>query len=255
MVGQASDQAIRTSRAGVAAGHRRTHQLQGIRRPNIDWPAEPSHSGVTTTTAAAPTLPASPRPASTSLTGHSPDSSRTLSSRILVSGRRHALVIMTANHSSPAAPQSITRTSDRMALIGRCRDDLSRALGIARPGFPDWQVERHGVRQRAPALVADVRLVCPLAGCRAQGSSPVLLSVRWLLDCRRLQFSDTYASVCGNSHACISSFSLPSSSAIGRQITDVVTSGGQSSTKFVLRTMGLCSRRGTFAVPVTLTVS
>ena len=68
MVGQASDQAIRTSRAGVAAGHRRTHQLQGIRRPNIDWPAEPSHSGVTTTTAAAPTLPASPRPASTSLT-------------------------------------------------------------------------------------------------------------------------------------------------------------------------------------------
>ena len=33
VVGQASDQAIRTSRAGVAAGHRRTHQLQGIRRP------------------------------------------------------------------------------------------------------------------------------------------------------------------------------------------------------------------------------
>ena len=49
MVGQASDQAIRTSRAGVAAGHRRTHQLQGIRGPNIDWSAEPSHSGVTTT--------------------------------------------------------------------------------------------------------------------------------------------------------------------------------------------------------------
>ena len=52
-----------------------------------------------------------------------------------------------------------------------------------------------------------------------------------------------------------SSLSLPSSSAIGRQITDVVTSGGQSSTKFVLRTIGACSRRGRFAVPVTLTVS
>jgi hypothetical protein len=76
VVGQASDQAIRTSRAGVAAGHRRTHQLQGIRRPNIDWPAEPSHSGVTTTTAAAPTLPASPRPASTSLTGYSLNTDR-----------------------------------------------------------------------------------------------------------------------------------------------------------------------------------
>ena len=36
MAGQASDQAIRTNRAGVAAGHRRTHQLQGIRRPTQD---------------------------------------------------------------------------------------------------------------------------------------------------------------------------------------------------------------------------
>ena len=40
-----------------------------------------------------------------------------------------------------------SHTSDRMALIGRCRDDLSRVLRIARPGFPDWQVERHGVRR------------------------------------------------------------------------------------------------------------
>ena len=54
--------------------------------------------------------------------------------------------------------------------------------------------------------------------------------------------SDTYASVCTNSHPCISSLSLPSSLAIGEQITDVVTSGGQSSTKFVLRTIGACSR-------------
>jgi hypothetical protein len=65
----------------------------------------------------------------------------------------------------------------------------------------------------------------------------------------------TYASVCANSHASVSCLSLPSSSAIGRQITDVVTSGGQSSTKFVLRTIGACARRGGFAVPVTLTVS
>jgi hypothetical protein len=36
VVGQASDQAIRTSRAGVAAGRRRTHQLQGIRGPRQD---------------------------------------------------------------------------------------------------------------------------------------------------------------------------------------------------------------------------
>ena len=69
------------------------------------------------------------------------------------------------------------------------------------------------------------------------------------------QFSDTYISVCAKSQACVSCLSLPSSSAIGRQITDVVTSGGQNSTKFVLRTIGVCSRRGTFAVPVTLTVS
>jgi hypothetical protein len=33
VVGQASDQAIRTSRAGVAAGRRRTHHLPGIRGP------------------------------------------------------------------------------------------------------------------------------------------------------------------------------------------------------------------------------
>ena len=71
VVGQASDQAIRTSRAGVAAGRRRTHQLQGIRGPTqIRSPAEPSHSRVTTTAAAEPTLPASPRPAGTGLTGY-----------------------------------------------------------------------------------------------------------------------------------------------------------------------------------------
>jgi hypothetical protein len=67
--------------------------------------------------------------------------------------------------------------------------------------------------------------------------------------------SDAYASVCANSHPCISSLSLPSSSAIGKQITDVVTPGGQSSTNFVLRTIGASSRRARFAVPVTLTVS
>src|SRR5215207_195783 len=33
--------------------------------PQADRPAKPSHSGVTTTTTAAPTMPASPRPAST----------------------------------------------------------------------------------------------------------------------------------------------------------------------------------------------
>jgi hypothetical protein len=36
VVGQASDQAIRTSRAGVAAGRRGTHQLQSIRGPTQD---------------------------------------------------------------------------------------------------------------------------------------------------------------------------------------------------------------------------
>jgi hypothetical protein len=58
-----------------------------------------------------------------------------------------------------------------------------------------------------------------------------------------------------NRHARVSCVSLPLSSAIGRQITDVVTSGGQNSTKFVLRTIGACVRDEKFAVPVTLTVS
>ena len=48
-----------------------------------------------------------------------------------MSGRRHALVIMTANHSSPAvAAVDQSQTSDRMTLIGRCRDGLSRALRV-----------------------------------------------------------------------------------------------------------------------------
>jgi len=84
-------------------------------------------------------------------------------------------------------------------------------------------------------------------------SRPTLMATRnvWSFS----PFLDTYAPVCANSHACVSCLSLPSSSVIGKQITDVVTSGGQRSTKFVLRTIGVCSRRWTFAVPVTLTVS
>jgi hypothetical protein len=136
-----------------------------------------------------------------------------------------------------------------MALIGRCRDDLSRVLRIARPGFPDWQVERHGVRRHwwltfglfgrlpSPGQFSSSHLGPMTAGL---STTPIFRYVRLGLreQSRVRQF-----------------LSLPSSSAIGRQITDVVTSGGQSSTKFVLRTMGVCSRRGTFAVPVTLTVS
>jgi hypothetical protein len=92
-------------------------------------------------------------------------------------------------------------------------------------------------------------------GLRSSNAPPVLLSAQTMAAGVSNSVSDTYASVCANSHPCISSLSLPSSSAIGRQITDVVTSGGQSSTKFVLRTIGACSRRERFAVPVTLTVS
>jgi hypothetical protein len=70
-----------------------------------------------------------------------------------------------------------------------------------------------------------------------------------------VQLIDRTPRVARTIHACASCLSFPSSLPIGKQITDVVTSDGQNSTKFVLRTIGACSRRGRFAVPVTLTVS
>jgi hypothetical protein len=136
----------------------------------------------------------------------------------------------------------INRASDPSNIIWAAhrRGDRCSEQSI-RLGVHGWEPDQAPAGQRG--------------GLRSSNAPPVLLSAQTMAAGVSNSVSDTCASVCANSHPCISSLSLPSSSAIGRQITDVVTSGGQSSTKFVLRTIGACSRRGRFAVPVTLTVS
>lgn len=136
----------------------------------------------------------------------------------------------------------ISRASDPSNIIWQLIDGETGAVnGSIRLAVHGWELDQNPAGQRG--------------GLRSSNAPPVLLSAQTMAAGVSNSVSDTYASVCANSHTCISSLSLPSSSAIGRQITDVVTSGGQSSTKFVLRTIGACSRRGRFAVPVTLTVS
>ena len=88
-----------------------------------------------------------------------------------MSGRCDALVIRIANHSSPAvAAVDQSQTSDRMTLIGRCRDGLSRALRVASRTSTGGIAPPDGVRRRVRRSISGRPLGCSI-GCSVAGAA------------------------------------------------------------------------------------